>query len=231
MSEAQSIEWPKPPGPANGFNNYEDAVGQASRWAALENKRNREHMLVSVIPYYIERGADKPFDTSKVYSRHGYRNQPFPLSAPLYEPAVVSMSQVPGSGTAGFQPKIEPVKGADGANVPQFSHTELMGMCQVEFEIQTGLKDHFTTRMAADVLAAAGMTVTVPDIPLSDSFGVLIDDGIYSFRGNWQNSPPDGTRATNPNDGKEYIFYSKGTSVPMLKRLWLLPNIYHQWRG
>ena len=74
------------------------------------------------------------------------------------------------------------------------------------------------------------MAVVVPDVPLSEAFGIKLDDGMWSFAGNWQNSPADGTRATNPHDGKEYVFYSKGTSVPILKRLWLSPDEYREWR-
>jgi hypothetical protein len=223
--------WPTPPGPADGFNNFESAQDQANRWAGYQNARNRTHMTTSVIPYYIERGARKPYDTGGTYTRHQYRNQPFPVSAPKVIGKVVAMSQVPGFGTSGFQPVVEALVNPDtGKLTRQFSQFDLLNLCQTEFETQTGLPDHFTTRVKQEVLEAAGMTVVVPQVPLSEAFGIELDQGMWSFSGNRLQAPADGTRAVNPNDGQEYVFYNQGGSQSQL-RIWLSPAIYQDWRG
>lgn len=158
---------PQTPAPSGDFNNEADAQAQADRWAATENHGTEKQMIVHVVPYYVANGATEPFDMSGVFKFGQYRPQPFPVSAFVWEGYIIPTSQVPGSGTSGFLPKIRPSVDSDGNKILQYTRDQTMVMCQAEFEETTGSTKPFTQTLPSKVLIAGG--INPPETP--EGFG------------------------------------------------------------
>lgn len=82
-------------------------------------------------------------------------------------------------------------------------------------------------KMTGDQLAAAGIDYQPVEVPLSNAFGYVYGNGYIGFNGNRLQYPAQGTQATNPADGRDYIFYSRGGG-PGVTGFWVTPRIYER---
>jgi hypothetical protein len=211
--------------------NWQNHLKWTADLEAEENGRASKHMLETVIPEYILNGPNAPFDTSGVYDRHDFRNQPFPVSPPILEYIPRLPDDQPGHG--GYWIEITPVRDRNGDVVPMFSHEVLMGLCQAEFEEQTGLSDSFTTRIRKDALDAAGVEVVVDSMVTlfaAPRFAESWAPGTWPFGGNRLQFPEDGFRATNPHNLFEYVFLRKPIAAG-ITGYWVAPELYSKMKG
>jgi hypothetical protein len=133
---------------------------------------------------------------------------------------IETVSSLPSTGSSGWMHVY-----TIGADI--YTKESIVAMLSDRFAEENNGAD-LLAKMNAKQLAEAGLTYNPPDVSMDDAFGHGQGRGIFSFNGNREQFPPKGTQATNPADGKTYIFYRRPSAVG-IKGFWMLPAIYEDW--